>query len=92
MSFPVILTNIFDRSSPDFKYWSGQSSSSKKGYQTVDPHQPKKTGPKRKLTRYEEYILTLVRLHLALTKFLLGVYLEFQHQGCQKYSTHGLTK
>lgn len=72
MFFPVILTDILDRSSPDFKYWSGQSSSSKKGYQTVDPHQPKKTGPKRKLTRYEEFILTLVRLRLALTTFLLG--------------------
>lgn len=53
MSFSVILKDSIDISSPDFKYWSGQSSSSSKGYQTVDPHQPTKTGPKRKLTRYE---------------------------------------
>lgn len=72
MSFPVILTDIIDRSSPDCKYWSGQSSSSKKGYQTVDPHQPKKTGPKRKLTQYEKLILTLVKLRFALTTLLLG--------------------
>ncbi|XP_056002983.1 uncharacterized protein LOC130049438 [Ostrea edulis] len=70
-----ILDGAFDiltRASPDLKYWSGQTSSTKKGYQTGDVHQPKKTGPKRKLTRYQEFLLTLVRLRLALTTFLLG--------------------
>lgn len=71
MSFSVILKDSRDISSSDFKYWSGQSSSSTKGYQTVDPHQPTKTGPKRKLTRYE-FFFTLVRIRLALTAFLLG--------------------
>lgn len=69
MSFPVILTDMFDKSSPDFKHWSAQSSSSKDTKQLIFINQRR---PKRKLTRYEEYILTLVRLHLALTKFLLG--------------------
>lgn len=46
----LLLTYILDRSSPDFKYWSGKSRSSKKEYQTVDLYRPKKTGP----NRYEE--------------------------------------
>ena len=71
--YNYIFTDILDRSSPDFKYWSGQSSSSKKAYQTeTELHQPKKTGPKRKLNRYQEFLLTLVKLRLALTTFLLG--------------------
>lgn len=49
----LLLTYILDRSSPDLKYWSGKSRSSKKEYQTVDLYRPKKTGP----NRYEEIIL-----------------------------------
>ena len=66
----MFLTDILDRSSPDLKYWSGQNSSAEKGYQT-DPHQHK-TGPKRKLSRYHEFIMTLIRLRLALTTFCLA--------------------
>lgn len=44
---------------------------SKKGYQTDDIHQPKNTGPKMKVTRYVEFILTLVRIRLALATCLL---------------------
>lgn len=64
----LLKSDILNRISPDIKYWSGQTSS-KKGYQTADAHQLKKTGPKRRLTLYQEYLLTLVKLRLALTFF-----------------------
>ncbi|XP_069116882.1 uncharacterized protein [Argopecten irradians] len=62
--------NILDSASPTLKYWSGQKSSADSSYQ-MNPDL-KKSGPQRKLTRYEEFILTLVRLRLAVFTFFLA--------------------
>lgn len=80
----LLFSDILEKSSLDFKYLSGQSSSSKKGYQTAVSYQPKKTGPKRKRTRYKEFILTIVRIRLALIPFLGGYIWYFNIKGVTK--------
>ena len=67
--YVLFFVDILDRSSPHLKYWSGQDTSAEKNYQT---NFTKKTGPKRKLPRFDEFILTLVRLRLALHTFVLA--------------------
>ncbi|XP_062577471.1 uncharacterized protein LOC134239316 [Saccostrea cucullata] len=62
--------DILNKSSPELKYWGGQNSSTPKAYQT-DPY-TRKTGPKRKLSRYQEFLLTLIRLRMTLTNFVLA--------------------
>lgn len=52
------------------KYWSGQGSAAKKKYQKDSLNA--KSGPKRKLSRFQEFVLTLVRLRLALTTFVMA--------------------
>ncbi|KAK3107488.1 hypothetical protein FSP39_015657 [Pinctada imbricata] len=64
------LFDILNSSSPNIKYWSGQGSTSTEEYQR-NPDM-KKSGPQRKLSRYEEFILTLVRLRLAIFTFFLA--------------------
>ncbi|XP_062620990.1 uncharacterized protein LOC134282606 [Saccostrea cucullata] len=47
---------------PNLKYWTGEHSENEKSYQ----NRGNKPGPSRKLSRYQELILTLVRFRLAL--------------------------
>lgn len=64
------LFGILDKASPTLKYWSGQGSSREVPYQ--GDSSKKKTGPKRKLSRFHEFLLTLIRLRLALFTFCLA--------------------
>ncbi|XP_056021427.1 uncharacterized protein LOC130054751 [Ostrea edulis] len=64
------LFGILDKASPVLKYWSGQGSAAKPNYQSDSLHP--KSGPKRKLTRFHEFLLTLVRLRLALSTFVIA--------------------
>ena len=47
--------NVLDKKETKLKYWSESRSGQEKNYQR---QQKQKTGPKRKLKRYDEYILT----------------------------------
>lgn len=69
----TILNGVYDileKASPTLKYWSGQGSAAKKKYQKDSLNA--KSGPKRKLSRFQEFVLTLVRLRLALTTFVMA--------------------
>lgn len=52
----------------NMKYWTGKESETEKRYQ----NQGKKPGPARKLSRSDEFILTLVRLRLALPIYVMS--------------------
>lgn len=60
-----------DEASPNLKYWSGQGSAEEPNYYQQNT-QLKKSGPARKLSKFEEFILTLVRLRLAIFAFTLA--------------------
>ncbi|XP_070559129.1 uncharacterized protein [Ptychodera flava] len=65
------LNSFFDcvcGAEKSLKYWSGSGSSTEKKYQT----RGKKPGPKRKLTNYQEYLLTLIRFRLGLLSSFVG--------------------
>lgn len=51
------------------KYWSGKASSDIKGYEERGYIKP---GPGRKMSLYDEFLLTLVRLRLATRVFMLA--------------------
>ena len=84
----AVLNGMFSilNSEKSVKYWSGQKSASKKSYQRTGYQKP---GPARKLSRYEEFILTLVRFRLGILPFSLETYLEFPLLGSHKYLSHG---
>ncbi|XP_033724574.1 uncharacterized protein LOC117314614 [Pecten maximus] len=65
------LFGILNRSSPTLKYWCGQGATKEMPSYQENP-QKQKSGPKRKLSRFEEFILTLVKLRLALLTFFLA--------------------
>ena len=67
----AVLNSMFSilNSEKSVKYWSGQKSASKKSYQRTGYQKP---GPARKLSRYEEFILTLVRFRLGIVAFFIG--------------------
>jgi hypothetical protein len=56
------LFSILDSNSDKLSYWRGKQTK----------QCSKKSGPSRKLTKYEEYILTLVRFRLGLLNFFVG--------------------
>ncbi|XP_061190781.1 uncharacterized protein LOC133198829 [Saccostrea echinata] len=64
------LYEVLDEASPNIKYWSGQSSAEETPYQQNADR--RKTGPTRKLSKYEEFIMTLIRLRLAIFTFFFG--------------------
>ncbi|XP_069103856.1 uncharacterized protein [Argopecten irradians] len=68
------LFGILKKTSPVLNYWSGQGSCNLPPYHE-DPGR-KKTGPPRKLTMFHEFLLTLVRLRLALLTFV-----DYRHRG-----------
>lgn len=51
------------------KYWSGKHSADDVNYQQSDRN---KSGPSRKLPKYHEYLLTLMKLRLGILSFVLG--------------------
>ena len=59
-----------DRVAPNLQYWTGQDSVNPSKFNT-DPS-VNKTGPARKLSQFHEFILTLVRMRLALLTFTLA--------------------
>ena len=66
-----IISDILDDAAPELKYWSGKHSAEEVRYQEDDVNM-KRGGPKRKLTRFQEFILTLMKLRLAMVSFALG--------------------
>ncbi|XP_021357370.1 uncharacterized protein LOC110452934 [Mizuhopecten yessoensis] len=55
------LFGILNRASPTLKYWSGHGGT-KEMPSCQEDSQKQKSGPKRKLCRFEEFILTLIKL------------------------------
>lgn len=69
--FFLEFLDIINEAEPNPKYWSGASSTSTNvNYQQAADR--KKTGPDRKLTKFNEYILTLLKLRLGLVSHFLG--------------------
>jgi hypothetical protein len=69
----TLLTGVFDvldEREEHLKYWTDRSSAKEKSYQRTP--NVKKPGPKRKLSRFDEYVLTLVRLRLGLITLVVG--------------------
>ena len=68
------LNGVFDilnEAESKFKYWKGPDSAKCKRYQ--EEENVKKPGrPRTKLTRYDEYIMTLMRFRLSLTEHFLS--------------------
>eukprot|EP00105_Crassostrea_gigas_P014321 XP_011430934.1 PREDICTED: protein ALP1-like [Crassostrea gigas] len=60
---------ILDKVCTKLKYWSGKNSTSNMNYETSEARKP---GPKRKLTKFHEFLLTLLRLRLSVPAFLIG--------------------
>ena len=65
----IIFADILDEAEPKLKYWSGKHSTDDVNYQQSDRQ---KSGPSRKLTKYHEYLLTLMKLRLGILSFVLG--------------------
>lgn len=67
---------ILDNLTPTLAYWKGGS-----GVYNATPENPsKKTGPNRKLTRFHEFLITLLRLRLALPTFVIAdIFWDFMH-------------
>ncbi|XP_076105988.1 uncharacterized protein LOC143074392 [Mytilus galloprovincialis] len=63
------IFEVLDEAEPKVKYWSGKQSTEDVNYQSVDRC---KSGPPRKLSKFNEYILTLMKLRLAILSFVLG--------------------
>lgn len=63
------IFNILTAKCPSLKYWSGQSTAKE-----TNNHRNRrgKPGPARKLTLFQEFILTLVRLRLVLFEFFIA--------------------
>ncbi|XP_062597338.1 uncharacterized protein LOC134258742 [Saccostrea cucullata] len=64
------IFNILVSKCSSLKYWSGQESAKEKNYQR-NPRR-EKPGPTRKLSLFQEFILTLVRLRLGIYEFCLA--------------------
>lgn len=66
-----ILNLVFDyfcSFTPTLAYWKGGS-----GIYNATPENPSKTtGPNKKLTRFHEFLITLLRLKLALPTFVIA--------------------
>jgi hypothetical protein len=63
------LFDIVKSKTKVLKYWRGQDSAKSKNYEESDRQKP---GPQRKLSAFEEFVLTMVRLRLGLLGFVLG--------------------
>ena len=73
----IIFVDILDEAAPQLKYWTGQATCDQASYHE-DPSK-KKTGPSRKLSRFQEFVLTMVRLRLSLLTFVLSDLFSISH-------------
>ncbi|KAK3093074.1 hypothetical protein FSP39_010734 [Pinctada imbricata] len=64
------IFNILQDACSKLKYWSGAQSRQEKRYERENH---KKPGPNRKLTLFQEYLLTLLRIDLAVNTHILSV-------------------
>lgn len=83
-----ILDGLFSSIEADkckLKYWSGKKSVGDMKYE----EEGKKPGPKRKLSPYEEFILTLVRLRLGIVGFVLADLFGVSKTGYPKFLLPG---
>ena len=83
----ICILDILDEASPNIKYWSGQCSAHQTSVQ--ENMEKKKSGPSRILSKYEEFIITLIRLRLAVFTFFWLIYSAFQMLECLKFLQHG---
>ena len=65
IKFSAILNSTFT----NIKYWSGKESTQDKRYEAG---QGKKPGPTRKMTRMNEFLMTLLRIRQAVSTSLLA--------------------
>ena len=65
----LALFDLLKGGASKLKYWTRNDSAKEKTYQNLNI---KKPGPERKLSLYEEYLLTLMRLRLGVTTQFLG--------------------
>jgi hypothetical protein len=70
LCYPYYLSDTLNAASPKLKYWSGQRSSKEMRYHNSET--ARKGGCQRKLSRYQKFILTLMRLRLNLLTFFLA--------------------
>lgn len=68
--FLMGLFNILKTNASKMKYWTRQSSSLDKSWQQGGKRKP---GKPRKLTLFQEFTLTLLRLRLGLNTYVLGM-------------------
>ncbi|CAC5419089.1 unnamed protein product [Mytilus coruscus] len=70
MALPGIFA-ILDRASPSLKYWRGHEGTHHDAKYQLESS-TKKPGPSRKLSQYNEFLITLLKIRLALPSFLLA--------------------
>lgn len=80
------LFNILKTNASKMKYWTRQSSSLDKSWQQGGKRKPEKP---RKLTLFQEFTLTLLRLRLGLNHMFLACYLVFHSHLSHQSSHHG---
>ena len=73
----IIFVDILDEAAPQLKYWTGQATCDQASYH--EGPSKKKTGPSRKLSRFQEFVLTMVRLRLSLLTFVLSDLFSISH-------------
>lgn len=79
--FLQMICRFLDSASSCLKYWSSQGSAQKSNYQLEK--NKKKIGHSRKLSKYEEFIMTLTRLRLAVfTTFFQQIHLGYFYCTC----------
>ena len=66
----IFISDVLDDAEPNLKYWSGKTTTDNAPYHE-DPTK-KKTGPTRKLSRYQEFLLTVIKLKLSVLTFFLS--------------------
>ncbi|CAC5403784.1 unnamed protein product [Mytilus coruscus] len=65
------FTAILDKASPSLKYWRGHEGTHHDAKYQLESS-TKKPGPSRNLSRYNEFLITLLKIKLALPSFLLA--------------------
>ena len=77
--FSFLLAAILDKVCTKLKYWSGRNSIPNMNYENSDTRKP---GPKRKLTKFHKFLLTLLRLKLAVPAICLVYQRHKSHKLC----------
>ena len=69
--FATLFSDILNKASPNLKYWRGEQGTHHQPQYQTDASK-KKTGPTRKLSRYHEFLITLLKIRVALPSFILA--------------------